>query len=452
MKKKYGFLLILLFGVKCLGQVERGLIRVDDSVKVDNPVRADNPVQPYSQFVDFPDTQSVVETAADNCKDIDPQSVVSVSLAFQYRSSEGASPLHLAPLGDQARHEQFGVKGIPRVSSLKINDSYFSTGTKQQFLESLRDRLRGKKYVHFNFAGHGMVIDGKMHLLLPTVPAQFKNCLRRNEKSPWEVEYIEVNLNINPECAGIKEHTISDAELRGVFGDRMVTGIVDACHSGAFDLGQNSSMLLSSQAYELSKQDRTGGRFTNFLFKTAIESCENDLNGDQALSLYEMAHAANDKLNNSLVSFYDSASYEADASLQGIRNRGLLREDPPIPLRYAMDQRPILNVKSWMECIYPKLNKKMDCKRTFNISDSAINTAPFDLVGRDKDGKEVSCLAPVGTQFTLQEKVNLVRGRVRVSVDSLNWDCPIKEGVFPVQVLRRARDGKTEDPSVGSVR
>lgn len=217
--------------------------------------------------------------------------VVSISIGFNYKGDA----IHLPGSGTDAEYykKRIGETVANQGHVLRDGDA----PDKKSFLNRLRELVKGKEYVNFNFAGHGFISsDGEYGIALPSIPQDLaKKCAGSAFRDPEQVGHRD-KINDKPvkpqlaDCSEIKNHMVSQSELREIFGDRKVFGFADSCHSGDLDLGENSMMMVASRRNELASEIRGDqrGAFTAALDKRLL-NCNSDEDKDGFLSLGEVA-------------------------------------------------------------------------------------------------------------------------------------------------------------------
>lgn len=111
-----------------------------------------------------------------------------------------------------------------------------------------------KKRIGETVANQGHVLrDGEYGIALPSIPQDLaKKCAGSAFRDPEQVGHRD-KINDKPvkpqlaDCSEIKNHMVSQSELREIFGDRKVFGFADSCHSGDLDLGENSMMMVAKR-------------------------------------------------------------------------------------------------------------------------------------------------------------------------------------------------------------
>ena len=224
------------------------------------------------------------------CEDLKSQTA-SVTVGFSYGAVGQITPALPRAQNDAQRFFKIGQTVSGDAKILRDADLKSGQNPKAAFLAALKAQIGDKKYVNFNYTGHGThTKDGEYAIVLPGIPYE-------------DARYCK-NLS---DCPASEKYMVTSSELKEVFAGKKVFGFNDSCESGALDLGPDSMMMNATQGKEEASDVNS--------FSKQLES---DLSGDKSCS-YDLDHDGDISLGELARKFpYEKAGSE---SLQGLDAR-----------------------------------------------------------------------------------------------------------------------------------
>lgn len=362
--------------------------------------------------------QGVSENAgASACGAISEKNVATVNIGLRYPKGGEGVDLGEAPYNDLKFYQEMSRGYSNPAKTANITDSFFSgENAKAKFLETLRTSIGSSSHVNLNYAGHGVMHDGKWAMVLPNMPPELaRNCLIGDRAGGRGLSRISEGSS---SCSRVNDYLVSTDDLKPLFEGKNVFGIIDACNSGGVDLGPKSSMLLASQKNEVAHQtlNKKNGAFTDAVKSVVDNSCDFDNDGDQAVSMHEVTEA--------------------------LKGQNLFRTTTASGASKSF-QNPVMNNRSWMDCVTPSptastsTQKGKKCSKSFKQGDAARLQNATEIVG---DSGQI-CVVSGGSSLRVKEAAQGSQGRVQVEIPP--GKCSFASGTVPIQSLRLSLPGSS---------
>lgn len=228
--------------------------------------------------------------------------LATVSIAFDYGKT-----LNSTQADGAFFDERFGTRMGRQPVSLRDKDA---TGTKQDFLRSLAQKVGDKEFVQLGYSGHGLIRpDGRWAMLLPSVPKNLEE--KCGEEINDGLRGAGSRKTYSAPCSALNDYMITADDLRAALPGKKIFAVLDSCLSGGVDFGKDGLALVAAMrdqtatGYEgeraatslVAKPRRLepqemglstfGGAFSSFL-KNRFSLCEGDTNKDGHLDASEL--------------------------------------------------------------------------------------------------------------------------------------------------------------------